>query len=172
MPELIPVLTPEQIETKVMELAQRISADYRGREPVLIGVLKGAFLFLADLCRRLTVPVVVDFVRLSSYGSSMDSSGRVHITKPLEMDIRNKDVIVVEDIVDSGLTLGFLLDYLKSLGPASVALCAMIDKTERKKIPIPVDYLCHTVEEGFLVGYGLDCDEKYRNLPGIYALKR
>ena len=171
MAELIAVWTEEEIRSRLNVLAQQISRDYAGREIVLVCVLKGAFVFLADLARRLAPEVRIDFVRLASYGSETSSSGEVRISKPLEMDIRHRDVLVVEDIVDSGLTLKFLLDYLMSQGPRSVRVCALIDKCERREVTVSIDYSGFKVEKGFLVGYGLDYDEKYRNLPGIYALK-
>ncbi len=169
-PELIPVLSRAEIEKKTKILANRISEDYDGKEVVLIGILKGAFIFLADLVRELTIPVQIDFARLASYGSNTFSSGQIRITKEIETDIRGRHVIVVEDIVDSGLTIAYILDYLKQFHPESVKVCALIDKVERREVQIPIDYAGHVVDAGFLVGYGLDFDEKYRNLPAIYHL--
>ena len=171
MPELIPVLSEEEIELAVANLAEKISADYRGRELVLVGVLKGAFVFLADLSRHLTIDVMVDFVRLTSYGMNRSSSGEVRLTKELEIDIENKDVLIIEDIIDTGLSLTFLVDYIQSFKPRSVRICTMIDKRERRQTDIQIDYAAHVVERGFLVGYGLDHAEIYRNLRAVYDLK-
>ena len=171
MPDLIPVLSKEEIEAAVANLAEKISADYKNRELVLVGVLKGAFVFLADLCRHLTVDVKVDFVRLASYGMNRSSSGEVRLTKELEIEVKDKDVLIVEDIVDTGLSLTFLVDHINSFMPRSVRVCTMIDKRQRRGIDIRVDYAAHVVDKGFLVGYGLDYAEIYRNLPAIYDLK-
>ena len=171
MSEFIPVLTKEEIEIQVRRIAQVISADYKDRELILIGILKGAFIFLSDLIRQLTIPVKVDFMCASSYGDQTASSGRIKLSKDVEIEINNKDVLIVEDIVDTGLTLSYLVDYLKSSGAASVRICALIDKRERRETDVTVDYACHTVDKGFLVGYGLDYAEFYRNLPEVYHLK-
>jgi hypoxanthine phosphoribosyltransferase len=171
MPELIPVLTETEIEQNIQLLAHRISEDYRNKNLVMIGVLKGAFVFLSDLMRRLTIPVEVEFIRLSSYGKSHTSSGRIDIRDDIALDLKDKDVLIVEDIVDTGLTLSTLAEHLKTFMPKSVKICALVDKLERRKTDCKVDYACHTVEGGFLVGYGLDYAEKYRNLPAIYHLK-
>jgi len=172
MVDFIPVLTEDQIRDKVALLARKISSDYQRDNLVLIGVLKGAVVFLSDLMRHLTIPVEIDFIELSSYGNSDISSGTPLIRKDFLLDIRDKHVLVVEDIVDTGLTLAVLVDYLKSKGPKSVRTCTMIDKLERRKTDIRADYVCHTVNSGFLVGYGLDYAEKYRNLPDICYLKK
>lgn len=171
MTEFIPVLTKEEIEIQVRRIAQVISADYKDRDVILIGILKGAFIFLSDLIRQLSIPVKVDFMCTSSYGGGTISSGRIKLSKDVDIDIKNKDVLVVEDIVDTGLTLAYLVDYLKSCGAASVRICALIDKRERREADVTVDYACHTVDKGFLVGYGLDYAEFYRNLPEVYHLK-
>ncbi len=168
--EMIPVLSRAEISQKVKGLAQRISEDYTGKELVVLGVLKGCFIFLADLIREITIPVQVDFVRLASYGSNTTSSGTIRITKEAELDIRNRDVLIVEDIIDSGVTIAYLLDHLKSFSPKSVKVCAFIDKSERREVQVPIDYAGIMVEQGFLVGYGLDFDEKYRALPAIYRI--
>lgn len=168
--EMIPVLSRAEISQKVQGLAQRISEDYTGKELVVLGVLKGCFIFLADLIREITIPVLVDFVRLASYGSNTKSSGTIRITKEAELDIRDRDVLIVEDIIDSGVTIAFLLDHLKSFSPKSVKVCAFIDKSERREVQVPIDYAGIMVEQGFLVGYGLDFDEKYRALPAIYRI--
>ncbi|MFO7667860.1 MAG: hypoxanthine phosphoribosyltransferase [Desulfobacterales bacterium] len=171
MGTLVPVLTKDEIDKKVAEVALKISDDYKGRELVLVGILKGAFVFMSDLMRCLTVPVKLDFVCASSYGAGTTTSGNIKLTKELGLDIRGKDVLLVEDIVDTGITLAYIIGYLGSLGPASVKVCALLDKRERRKVEIKIDYSCHVVEEGFLVGYGLDHAEEYRNLPEIYHLK-
>ncbi len=168
---MIPVLSRTEIAQKVKSLAQRISEDYAGKELIVIGVLKGSFIFLADLIRELTIPAQVDFVRLASYGSNTTSSGTIRITKEAELDIKNRDVLIVEDIIDSGLTIAYLLEYLKSFSPRSVKVCAFIDKIERREVQVPIDYVGLMVEHGFLVGYGLDFDEKYRSLPAIYRIR-
>lgn len=170
MPELKPILPAGDIDRLVGDLAKRISSDYSGRELVLVAVLKGAFIFLSDLARKLTIPVKIDFVQAASYGNSSVSSGRIRLTKELGLDIRNKDVLLIEDIIDTGLTIGYLLDYLRSFRPRSVAVCALIDKRERRERETPAAYVGRVVAKGFLVGYGLDHAEEYRNLPGIYDL--
>jgi len=171
MPELIPVIKKDTIDRIVAEIACRISNDYKDSELVLIGILKGAFVFMSDLMRRLTIPVKVDFICASSYGSGTSTSGNIKLTKELGIDIYNKDVLIVEDIIDTGLTLAHLIEYLKSFGPKSLGVCAMLDKRERRRADIKIDYSGCVVEEGFLVGYGLDYAENYRNLPEIYHLK-
>ena len=171
MPELIPVLEENDIRKKVADVGAKISLDYRDRDLVLIGVLKGAFIFLSDLVRHVDIPARVDFVQVSSYGSNTSSSGKIRLAKPVSIDIRGKDVLIVEDIVDTGLTLSYLIDYIKSLKAETVRVCTMIDKHERRDTHVRIDYACHVVKKGFLVGYGLDYDEKYRGLPGIYHLK-
>jgi len=168
--EMIPVLSRAEISQKVKGLAQRISEDYTGKELVVLGVLKGCFIFLADLIREITIPVQVDFVRLTSYGSNTTSSGTIRIIKEAELDIRDRDVLIVEDIIDSGVTIAYLLDHLKSFSPKSVKVCAFIDKSERREVQVSIDYAGIMVEQGFLVGYGLDFDEKYRALPAIYRI--
>lgn len=171
MPELIPVLESVDIQRKVADIGAKISEDYTDRDLVLVGVLKGAFIFLSDLVRHIQQAVPIEFVQLSSYGSGTSSSGSVRLTRPLGMDVTGRDVLIVEDIVDTGLSLAFLIDHIKSRGARSVKACAMIDKHERREVDVPVDYVGHSVEKGFLVGYGLDYDELYRGLPGIYHLK-
>jgi hypoxanthine phosphoribosyltransferase len=169
--ELVPVLSRDEIAQKVKSLAREISEDYTGKDLCIIGVLNGVFVFLADLVRELTVSVQIDFVRLASYGSGTVSSGNIQTTKEIELDLKDRDVLVVEDIVDSGLTVDFLLKYLKQFHPKSIKVCAFIDKIERRQVQVPIDYVGHVVEGGFLVGYGLDFDQKYRGLPEIYHLK-
>jgi hypoxanthine phosphoribosyltransferase len=171
MPELIPVFTRQEIEARVTELALRISEDYQDKPVILIGVLKGAFIFLSDLARSLKIPAQIDFIGASSYGSSTSSSGSIHITKKIGIDIKDRHILIVEDIVDTGLTLSHLIHYFQSFNPASVEYCALIDKQERRESQLGNGYICFSVTEGFLVGYGLDYDEQYRNLPAIYHLK-
>lgn len=171
MTELLPFMTKEDIDKKVSALARRISADYENRDLVIIGVLKGSFIFLSDLVRRLTIPVQIDFVGASSYGSGVSSSGSIRLTKEIGVDVKGKDVLLVDDIIDTGLTLAYLVDHIKSFGPKSVRVCIFLDKKERRKTALMIDYTCQVVESGFLVGYGLDYAENYRNLPEIYQLK-
>ena len=171
MPDLIPVLTKDEIEKSVADLAKHISEDYQNCEVVIVGVLKGAFIFLADLIRHLSIPVKVDFVRLASYGCNTETSGSICLTKELEIDISGLDVLVVEDIIDTGLSLEFLLEHLRSMHPNSLRLCTLIDKRERRNSQITIDYAGCIVNQGFLVGYGLDYAEQYRHLPAIYDLK-
>ncbi len=166
------ILIPrDKIQDRVKELADQICSDYKGKEPVLIGVLNGAVFFIADLARQMAIPTKMDFVRAASYGSGMTSSGTVRLTKDVEIPIRGKSVILVEDIVDTGLTLSHIVKILEKKGPESIRICAFIDKLERRDIAVTVDYCGFQVEEGFIVGYGLDHDEKYRHLSDIYILR-
>lgn len=160
----------KQIKQAIAELAVRIRKDYQGKEPVLIGILKGSFVFMADLMRELDIPVEVDFVKASSYGSGKQSSGKVRIVQGLKTPIKGKDVMLVEDIVDTGLTVSVIMDYLHKQKPASVKLCALTDKPSRRKVPVNIDYLGFTVPDRFIVGYGIDCNEKYRELCDICCL--
>jgi hypoxanthine phosphoribosyltransferase len=172
MPEFTCVLDKDKIEKQISRIAETISADYRGRDLMLVGVLKGAFLFLADLARELTVErVKIDFLQASSYGADTISSETIDLKKDIDIDIRGKDVLVVEDIVDTGLTLSYLIAHIKTFDPNSVKVCAMIDKKERRRAAVHVDYVCCSVDKGFLVGYGLDYAEDFRNLPQIYHMK-
>lgn len=171
MPELIVVLERDEIDRRVARMAARISADYRDRELVCVAILKGAFIFMADLMRRLTIPVRIDFLRAASYGNGTASSGALSLMADIGVDIAGKDVLVVEDIVDSGFTLSRIVEHLKAKGAESVRVCAMIDKRERREVDVVVDYACHVVEQGFLVGYGMDYAERYRELPAVYHLK-
>lgn len=158
------------IEKRVRELADEISRDYQGRELIVIGVLKGAFIFMADLIRFLGIPCIVDFVRLASYGSGSASSGKVIVTKDIETSIKGRDVLIVEDIVDTGVTLSHLANWLRERGPQSLRICAFIDKKKRRTVPFEADYVGFTIDDGFVVGYGLDFDEKARSLPDIYVI--
>jgi len=163
------LISHEEIAKAVNRLACEIERDYQCRQPLLIGVLKGSFVFMADLIRQLDLPLDLDFVRLASYGADRESSGKVRVVQRPEMPVNSRDVLVVEDIVDTGITTSFLLDYLKKKKPASLKLCALTDKPSRRRVTVPIDYLGFTVPNKFIVGYGLDCDEKYRNLPDIYT---
>jgi hypoxanthine phosphoribosyltransferase len=166
------IITREAIARRVAELAAQISRDYRGQDLVMVGVLKGAFIFLADLTRALEFPVEVDFVRLKSYGSGTESSGEIVVTKDVEETLQGRDVLIVEDIVDLGLTLDFLIKHLLTRHPRSLKICCLIDKRERRQVHVPLDYVGFVVEKGFLVGYGLDCGEKNRTLPEIFVLEK
>jgi hypoxanthine phosphoribosyltransferase len=170
-PSLQVIYTKSEIASKIDSLAREISEDYLGSELILIGILKGAFVFLADLMRQLTVPVQVDFVRAASYGDTMESHGNICLTKDLELPIAGRDLLVVEDIVDSGRTLEFLLEDLRRRGPRSVKTCVLLDKRQRREIQFALDYVGFVLEEGFVVGYGLDCAESYRYLPDLCVVK-
>jgi hypoxanthine phosphoribosyltransferase len=170
MPDLKPVLSAAEIDRLVGDMARQISVDYIDRNLVLIGVLKGAFIFLADLARKLTIPVKIDFIQAASYGEDAVSSGRIRLTKELGLDIRNTHVLLVEDIIDTGLTIDYLLDYLRGFQPLSLAVCALIDKRQRRAHGVQAAYVGRMVSRGFLVGYGLDHAEEHRHLPGIYDL--
>ena len=165
VPEVL--IKRSEIEAAVSRLAQQINKDYRNKSTVLLAVLKGAFVFIADLVRRLEMPLEIDFIGISSYGENTQSLDKINITVDLNCDISGRDVIIVEDIIDSGLTTAFLLDYLKGKQPASLKICALADKPSRRKAPVAIDYLGFSVPDSFLVGYGMDCAEKYRNLPDI-----
>jgi len=169
--ELHVLFDRHEIETAVRRLASKISKDYRNQNPLLLGVLRGSFVFMADLIRHLDFPLEVDFIGLSSYGSSMQSSGKIKVGKHLETPVRERNVLVVEDIVDTGLTTAFLLQYRKRPKPASVKLCALTEKPSRREVSVNIDYLGFTVPDKFLVGYGLDANQKCRNLPDICYLE-
>jgi len=161
----------EEIETMVKRLAAEIKKDYQGKHPLLLGILKGSFMFMADLIRFLDFPLEIEFIRLSSYGRDRSTSGKIKVVQGLRPSIKDRDVFVIEDIVDTGLTISFLLDYLQKKKPASLKLCALTDKPSRRQIPVTIDYLGFTVPNKFIVGYGLDWDEKFRNLPDICVLE-
>lgn len=164
-------LSQETIQAKVGELAQQISTDYAGKDPVLVGILNGVVFFFTDLVIAMSIPSKMDFMRATSYGSGTTSSGHVKLTKDVEIPLAGKPVIIVEDIVDTGLTLNRIVEIIKKRDPESVKICALIDKLERREEEVSVDYCGFQVEKGFLVGYGLDHDEQYRYLPDIYVLK-
>ena len=170
-PDNLTLLFPrEQIDERIRELAGRISADYRGRHLVIVGVLKGCFVFLADIIRSLDLDVTIDFVQVASYGASRESSGVSTLEQDLGTDIRGRDVLIVEDIVDTGETLAHLIEELQKRSPASIHVCALLNKQARRRAPVAVDYIGFQVNDVFVVGCGLDFDERYRGLPGIYAL--
>jgi len=159
-----------RLQGRIRELGQEITADYRGRELLLVGVLKGAVFFMADLMRSISVPCEIDFMAISSYGASTDSSGVVRILKDLDINIENRHVLVVEDIIDSGLTLSYLLRNLESREPASLEICALLTKPSRREIDVPVRYVGFEIPNKFVIGYGLDFAERYRNLPYVGVL--
>ena len=165
------LFSEDQLKARVREIAQEIERDYAGKEIMLISVLRGSFVFMADLCRALDLPCTLDFMSVSSYGKGTTSSGQVQITKDLSEDISGRHIIVVEDILDSGNTLSYLLNILQHRHPASVRLCTLLDKPERRVKPVEVHYCGFTIPDAFVVGYGLDYAEKYRNLPYIGILK-
>ncbi len=165
---LNPLISQEQIASIVQGLADRISRDYSGKELVLVCILKGAFMFLSDLVRHLKIPAKIDFVRLASYGSGMKSSGNIEITKDIELSVEGKDVLIIEDIIDSGHTLEFLKERLILSSPRSVKICALLDKKGRREVGMAADYLGTEVDDVFIVGYGIDFNENYRHLPEIY----
>ena len=162
----------EEIDKRLEEMAGEINRDYAGKELMLISVLRGSFVFMADLTRKITLPCTVDFLAVSSYGKGTTSSGQVQITKDLSDDIEGKDILVVEDILDSGNTLSYLMKLLRARHPASIRLCTLLDKPERRVVPVEVDYVGFTIPDEFVVGYGLDYDQKYRNLPFIGVVEQ
>jgi hypoxanthine phosphoribosyltransferase len=164
------LIDEDALAGRITELAEEVSNDYAGRDLLLIGVLKGAVFFMADLMRQITVPCEVDFMAISSYGGSTDSSGVVRILKDLDINIRERDVLVVEDIIDSGLTLQYLMRNLSSREPASLEVCALLTKPERREIEVPVRYVGFEIPNRFVIGYGLDFGERYRNLPYVGVL--
>ena len=161
----------DEIDRVVREMAEKISRDYEGKDLVVVCVLKGAFMFMADLVRHLKTPCVIDFIRLASYGSGTATSGKVLVTKDLETPIAGKDVLIVEDIVDTGITLDFLVRKLRDQNPRSLRVCALVDKKHRRKIAFTADYVGFDLDEGFILGYGIDFDEKARYLPDIYVME-
>jgi hypoxanthine phosphoribosyltransferase len=162
----------DAIQKRVRELAGQISKDYNDRELIIIGVLKGAFIFMADLIREISIPCRVDFTRLASYGAGSDSSGKVVMTKDIETSIKGRDILIVEDILDTGLTLQYLVEWLKERNPQSLKICVLLDKRKRRKVSFEADYVGFTIDDGFVVGYGLDFNEKYRFSPDIYVIKQ
>ena len=171
MPKISVLVPREEINAKTQELAKKISEDYAGKDLLLVGVLKGGFVFLADLCRAITIDVSVDFISVSSYGNTMVSSGVVRILKDIDYDITGKHVLIVEDIVDTGLTLTYLKDLFAAKHCASVKVCTMLDKPSRRRVPLEVDYQGIVIPDKFVIGYGLDYAEKYRNLPDVCVIE-
>ena len=161
------LLTEQEVDAKIQAIGEQISKDYAGKQVHLVCVLKGGSFFMCELAKRITVPVSLDFMSVSSYGSDTKSSGVVKIVKDLDESIKDKDVIVVEDIVDSGRTLSYLMEMLRDRGPRSLSLCTLLDKPERRVIDVKVDYTGFAIPDEFVVGYGLDYDQRYRNLPYI-----
>ena len=168
--ELRLLFSKKEIAQTVARLAREISVDYADKKLVLIGVLKGAFVFLADLVRHVTIPAAIEFVRISSYGSQKESSGEVIVTKDVETPLEGKDVLVIEDIVDTGLSLKFLIEHLRAHHPASLRVCALVDKKARREVEVQADYTGFEMNEGFIVGYGIDFNEQYRALPEIFVV--
>ena len=167
------LVSEEEVEKRVCELGRQISEDYAGRQVHLICVLKGGVFFMCELAKRITVPVSMDFMSVSSYGDGTASSGVVKIAKDLDESLEGKDVLIVEDIIDSGRTLAYLIEVLKQRNPASIRLCTLLDKPERRvKKQVKVDYTCFTIPDEFVVGYGLDYDQRYRNLPYIGVIEQ
>lgn len=164
------MLTAKQIDERIKELAAEISNDYQNKKPLLIGVLKGAIIFLSDLIRHIEVPVEIDFMAVSSYGADTESSGVVRIQKDLDKSIQGKDVLIVEDIVDTGLTLNYLRENLNSRGPQSLKVVTLLDKPDRRKVPFVPDYCGFTIPDRFVIGYGLDFNEDYRHLADLCIL--
>jgi hypoxanthine phosphoribosyltransferase len=170
MPELVPLISQQEIKEKIREIGQKISQDYNDLDLVVIGVLKGAFVFMADLVRQITIDHEIDLVGASSYEGT-SSTGQIVFTKKPDLELRGRDVLIVEDIVDTGRTLVKLVESIQSLNPRSIKICALIDKSERRETQVNVNYSCFCLDKGFIVGYGLDYNEKYRNLPAIFDLK-
>jgi len=164
------LIEPEALQQRVTELGEEISHDYAGRDLLLVGVLKGAVFFMADLMRHLTIPCEIDFMAISSYGDSTDSSGVVRILKDLDINIEGRHVLVVEDIIDSGLTLSYLIRNLEAREPATLEICALLTKPDRREIDVPVRYVGFEIPNRFVIGYGLDFAERYRNLPYVGVL--
>jgi hypoxanthine phosphoribosyltransferase len=164
------MIEQDRLQARIRELGEEVSRDYAGRDLLLVGVLKGAVFFMADLMRELTVPCEIDFMAISSYGAQTDSSGVVRILKDLDTNIAGRDVLVVEDIIDSGLTLSYLMRSLKARKPASLEVCALMTKPERREIEVPVRYVGFEIPNKFVIGYGLDFAERYRNLPYVAVL--
>ncbi|MCR3955682.1 MAG: hypoxanthine phosphoribosyltransferase [Gudongella sp.] len=165
------LLTEEEISKRVSELAKEISEEYRGKDLLVVGILKGAVIFLSDLVKRLEFPVMLDFMAVSSYGKSSVSTGEVRILKDLDYSVEGKDILIVEDIIDTGLTLNYLKDILGKRGAKGVKICTLLDKPERRTIGVDIDFLGFEIPDEFVVGYGLDYNEQYRNYPFVGALK-
>jgi len=170
-PQLKILISRDEIAKAVDRLACEIKRDYQDKQPLLIGVLKGSFVFMADLIRQLDLPLELDFIRLSSYGTARESSGKVRVVQGVKTPVKGRDVLVIEDIVDTGITISCLLNYLNKKKPASLKLCALTDKPSQRRVPVAIDYRGFTVPNKFIVGYGLDFNQRFRNLPHIYVLE-
>jgi hypoxanthine phosphoribosyltransferase len=170
MPEFIPLFSRQTIQDRVRKIGAQITRDYQGKDLILTGILKGAFIFMADLSRQINLEYDIDFIGASSYEGT-HSTGQIVFTKQPDLEFKNRDILLVEDIVDTGNTLSKIIEFVTLLNPKSVAVCTLIDKHERREKKIHVRYACFSLEKGFIVGYGLDYDEKFRNMPGIYDLK-
>ena len=166
------LIDEDALRSRIVELGAEISADYEGRDLLLLGVLKGAIFFISDLMRELTVPCEIDFMAISSYGAATDSSGVVRILKDLDINVSGREVLVVEDIIDSGLTLSYLMRNLTARKPASLEICALLTKPERRRVDLPIKYVGFEIPNRFAIGYGLDHDQQYRNLRFVAALQR
>jgi hypoxanthine phosphoribosyltransferase len=165
------LVTGEQLQAAITRMGAQIASDYTGKDLLLVGVLKGAIMFMVDLARSIDLPLTLDFMAVASYGASTETSGIVRILKDLDNSIEGKHVLIVEDIIDSGLTLNYTLDTLRARNPASLKVCALLNKRERRRVDVPVDYVCFDIPDEFVVGYGLDFNQIYRNLPFIGVLK-
>jgi len=165
------LVTEEEIKAKVEELGAQISRDYKGKNLLMVSILKGSIVFMADLMRAITIPAKIDFMAVSSYGSGVKTSGVVKIVKDLDLDLHGYDVLIVEDILDSGMTLKYITELLKSRGTKSIRIATLLDKPSRRKVDIKADYFCFDIPDEFVVGYGLDYDEMYRNFPSVAVLK-
>lgn len=170
MPEFIPLISEVAIKNQIKKTGQQISTDYTGKDLVLVGVLKGSFIFLAELTRQVSIDHKIDFIGASSYQGTC-STGQIVFTKQPDLELEGKDILLVEDIVDTGNTLLKIIEFINLLNPRSIKICTLIDKHERREVEIKVDYSCFSLDKGFIVGYGLDYNESFRNLPAIYDLK-
>lgn len=170
MPEFIPLISEDEIKKQIKKIGQKISKDYKNKDLILLGVLKGSFIFLADLTRQISIDHEIDLIGASSYEGT-SSTGQIVFTKQPDLELEGRDILLVEDIVDTGNTLVKIVEFIKLLNPKSIKICTLIDKHERREVKIDVEYSCFSLNEGFIVGYGLDYNEKYRNLPAIYDLK-
>lgn len=164
------IIDAAEIDRAVRRIARQVNRDYRRETPVLVGVLKGSFMFLADLIRRLTIPVEIEFVRVAGYGPKTEPAAEIRLTKDVELPLEGRHVLIVEDITDTGFTLRFLLDHLKSKGVSSVKTCVLLDKPSRRKVIVPLDYVGFTVPDAFVVGYGIDWNEQHRSRPSVYRI--
>lgn len=165
------LVNEEQLQDKIAQMGRQLSAEYTGKELVLIGVLKGAIMFIVDLARAIDLPLTLDFMAVASYGASTETSGIVRILKDLDSSIEGKDVLIVEDIIDSGLTLNYILETLHARNPATLRVCSLLSKPARRRVDVPIDYICFEIPDEFVVGYGLDFNQIYRNLPFVGVLK-